>query len=440
MREVTASEHDVRPQFIFPHHGVLKQDSSTTKLRTVFDASCKSRSGLALNVVLLPGPTIQDTLVAIVLRFRTYRFVVSADIEKMYRQVLVHPSEQPLQRILWRNSPHEQLKTYQLLMITYGLNNSPFLATRVLVQLAKDEETRFPMAARVATRDFHVDNLLTGSNDIRDLKQIFQQMIDMLHAGGFPLRQWSSNSQAIFDVIPETFRETRTLLDLDPNSTVTALGLRWEPAADTLSFKIPRWKGTYGLTKRKVLSQMSSLFDPLGLIGPTIIRAKIIMQTLWKHHLDWDIPLPLPFEEEWTEYQQDIPHLEHLRVPRAALQFPYQCLEIHGFCDASQLAYGACVYLRSIDASGQCLLQLLTAKSRVAPVDSKSIPRLELDAAVLLAYLLTQVIASINLSAPVYLWTDSTVVLNWISAPPLTWKTFVANRVAEIQEHTASAS
>lgn len=142
MREVSEEELNVRPQFILPHHGVLKPESTTTKLRTVFDASCKSRSGLSLNDVLIPGPTIQEMLVEIVLRFRLYRYVVTADIEKMFRQILVHHLDQPLQRILWRDDPDLHLKVYQLLTITYGLNNSPFLATRVLQQLATDEECR----------------------------------------------------------------------------------------------------------------------------------------------------------------------------------------------------------------------------------------------------------------------------------------------------------
>ncbi|XP_058449311.1 uncharacterized protein LOC131429278 [Malaya genurostris] len=310
MREVTIEELNDRPQFILPHHGVLKLDSNTTKLRTVFDASCKSRAGLSLNDILLPGPTIQDTLVSHVLRFRTYKFVVSADIEKMFRQVLVHPSDQPLQRIFWRDDPQQHLKMYQLQTVTYGLNNSPFLATRVLLQLAKDEESNFPQAAHIAKTDFYVDNLLTGSNDIFDLQKICQQMIGLLNAGGFPLRQWSSNSQSVLDVIPENLRETRTLLELDRDSSITALGLRWEPAADTLSFKSPKWKPNQPLTKRTVLSQMSSLFDPLGLVGPTVVRAKIVMQTLWKHHLDWDTPLPAKYQEEWSKYQQEIPFMD----------------------------------------------------------------------------------------------------------------------------------
>ncbi|XP_053691724.1 uncharacterized protein LOC128740217 [Sabethes cyaneus] len=439
MREVSEVDLNVKPQFILPHHGVLKLDSATTKLRTVFDASCRSRSGLALNDVLVPGPCIQQTLLEIVLRFRTYRFVVTADIEKMFRQVLVHPSDQPLQRILWRDAPESILKVYQLLTITYGLNNSPFLATRVLQQLATDEEHRFPTAAGIARRDFYVDNLLTGSNDKEHLKITVTDMIELLAAGGFPLRQWSSNCQEILDVVPEDLRETRTLLELDRDASVTALGLRWEPGSDQLSFKPPKWKENQPFTKRTVLSQMSSLFDPLGLLGPSIVQAKIIMQALWKCQLEWDTPLPEKFVEEWMLYQQDIFLIDNLRIPRSVMITSPHRLEIHGFSDASMQAYGACIYVRSIDENNQCSVQLLAAKSRVTPLSSKSIPRLELSAALLLSHLLEHVMKCTSLVAPIYLWTDSTITLDWISAPPSTWKTFVSNRVAEIQELTATA-
>ncbi|XP_065075634.1 uncharacterized protein LOC135699312 [Ochlerotatus camptorhynchus] len=265
-------------------------------------------------------------------------------------------------------------------------------------------------------------------------------MIGLLAAGGFPLRQWSSNCQDVLDVVPEHLRETRTLLELDRDTSVTGLGLRWEPTTDQLSFKPPKWKDSQPITKRTVLSQMSSLFDPLGLLGPKVVHAKIIIQALWKCQLEWDTPLPVKFVEEWTSYQRDIRHLDGLRIPRLVMLSPHQRLEIHGFSDASLQAYGAYVYIRSVDAKGQCYVQLLTAKSRVAPLSSKSIPRLELSAALLLAHLLAQVLKSTSLVAPVYLWTDSTVTLDWISASPSTWKTFVSNRVAEIQELTASAS
>ncbi|XP_058827074.1 uncharacterized protein LOC131687050 [Topomyia yanbarensis] len=439
MREIGPDEIDAQPQYYLPHHAVMKLDSTTTKLRTVFDASCRSKSGISLNDVLLPGPTIQDTLVTIVLRFRIHQFVLSADIEKMYRQILVHPTDQPLQRILWRDDPEAPLKSYQLRTVTYGTSSAPFLATRVLQKLADDEGQHFPLAEPAVRHDFYVDNLLSGSDDAESLAVTCNQLIAMLACAGLPLRQWSSNCQAILDTIPLELRETKTLLDLDHESSVTALGLRWEPSTDFLSFKTPNWKECTVLNKRTILSQISSLFDPLGLIGPTIAKAKIMLQSLWKLHLDWDTPVANGFAHEWHEFHQKFSALAHLRVSRHVLRPGYDRLEIHGFSDASESAYGACIYLRSIPAEGPCTVRLVISKSKVAPMGTQTIPRLELCAAQLLSRLLKQVQDSIDITATTYLWTDSSIVLNWISATPSTWKTFVANRVAEIQELTSHA-
>ncbi|XP_062533183.1 uncharacterized protein LOC134202151 [Armigeres subalbatus] len=438
MRAVTAEELDVKPQYVLPHHAVMKPESTTTKLRTVFDASCRSRTGLSLNDILIAEPTIQDDIVCLILRFRMYRFVVSADIEKMFWQILVHPSDQPLLRILWRGDKDSPLTTFQLLTVTYGTNSAPFLAARTLQKLADDEESRFPLAAQVVRNDFYVDNLLTGADNISDLIVVCDQLIQIMSAGGMSLRQWSSNSQEILDTIPVDLRETETILELDRESFVTALGLRWEPSTDLLSFKQPKWVGCERLTKRIILSFISSLFDPLGLIGPFIVKLKILLQMLWKLQLDWDIEVPAGFARAWSELQQSIHLLSQLKIPRQVVETNAQ-LEIHGFCDASLDAYGACLYLRSVSTGGSVAVHLVTAKSKVAPLGSQSIPRLELCAALLLAHLLTKFSNSVDINCKVYLWSDSTIVLNWLAATPSTWEVYVANRVAEIQELTAHA-
>ncbi|XP_055589512.1 uncharacterized protein LOC129741755 [Uranotaenia lowii] len=165
------------------------------------------------------------------------------------------------------------------------------------------------------------------------------------------------------------------------------------------------------------------------------------MQALWKHQIDWDTPLPAAFQEEWREFQTQIGELSKLIVPRFALSLRKSTkIEIHGFCDASEAAYGSCLYLRSIAPDGSCTVRLLTAKSRVAPIDNKSIPRLELCGALLLAHQLENTTEIIDIKATIYLWTDSAVVLCWLSAPPSSWQAFVANRVAEIQELTPHAT
>ncbi|XP_058816866.1 uncharacterized protein LOC131680161 [Topomyia yanbarensis] len=135
-----------------PHHPVVKESSTTTKVRVVFDASCKTSSGVSLNDVLLVGPVIQEDLRSIILRSRTKQIMLVSDVEKMFRQINVSPQDRPLQSILWRATPTDKIDTYELNTVTYGTKPASFLATRTIQQLAVDEENHFPLAARAKTR------------------------------------------------------------------------------------------------------------------------------------------------------------------------------------------------------------------------------------------------------------------------------------------------
>ncbi|GFV49111.1 uncharacterized protein TNCV_236451 [Trichonephila clavipes] len=185
----------------------------------------------------------------------------------------------------------------------------------------------------------------------------------------------------------------------NPIETKT-LGVSWKSQEDCFIFKIAvELKDSY--TKRCVLSTIARLFDPLGLLGPVVARAKIFMQSLWSLKIDW--------------IDECIVHPQATRV------------ELHGFADASEKCYGAVIYCRSQSPDGATTVKLVTSKSRVAPVKSVTMPRLELCAAVLLAKLMKRVETALQMKTPpVYLWSDSTIVLAWIQKEPNLLKTFVA--------------
>ncbi|XP_076301576.1 uncharacterized protein LOC143219529 [Lasioglossum baleicum] len=157
MKQVTTIQ---TPGFYLPHHAVFKPTSSTTKIRIVFDGSAKTNTNISLNDTLRIGPTLQDDIFSLLLRFRMHAYVITADIEKMYRQFLVRPEDRAFQRILWRD-PNEDIKTYELTTATFGLAPAPYLAIRCLHQLANDEERDFPEAAARIKQDLYVDDLLT---------------------------------------------------------------------------------------------------------------------------------------------------------------------------------------------------------------------------------------------------------------------------------------
>ncbi|XP_076763724.1 uncharacterized protein LOC143431095 [Xylocopa sonorina] len=426
-----AEPNDAKNNFYFPHHAVMRADSITTKIRVVFDGSAKTSSGTSLNDSLMVGPTIQDDLFSILNRFRSHRYALTADIEKMYRQILVHPDDAAYQRILFRKNPEENIREFTLNTVTYGTSCAPFLAIRTLHQLASDERAQHPMAATVLTRDFYVDDLLTGANTIQEAIALRDELIALLQKGGFPLRKWNSNDRSL---IPETEISSNSHLSLDPNNAVKTLGIHWNSHKDVIFYKVTLPESSRVVTKRSILSQVAKLFVPLGLLGPVIVRAKIIIQLLWKAGVSWDETIPTGIHTVWVQFKEQLPCLEEISFDRLIVTPNSNEIQMHGFCDASERAYGACIYLRSTNAKGQCRISLICSKSRVAPVKSCTLPRLELCAALLLARLYSATERALQLKLhKVYFWSDSTITLHWINTEPHLLKTFVSNRITEIQ-------
>ncbi|XP_053968113.1 uncharacterized protein LOC128869560 [Anastrepha ludens] len=183
--------------YFLPHHCVIKDDSSTTKLMVVFDGSATTTSGFSLNDLLIAGPTIQPKLFHILIRFRTFPIALTADICKMYRCVRVTPPDNMLQCILWRESPQEDFRFYKLDTVTYGTKPAAFLAIRAMHQLAADESATYPIGAETVLRDFYVDDLITGGDSMAEVLNIKLQTTSLLTRGSFKLRKWCSNSPEI---------------------------------------------------------------------------------------------------------------------------------------------------------------------------------------------------------------------------------------------------
>ncbi|XP_055585541.1 uncharacterized protein LOC129738386 [Uranotaenia lowii] len=433
MRKLDSNDVDPPTTFYLPHHAVMKESSTTTKLRCVFDASAKTNTGFSLNDTLLVGPVLQDELICLLIRFRKHKIALLADIEKMYRQIDIHPEDRALQRIVWRFDKQEPISKFELTTVTYGLAPSSFLATRTLKQLADDEGHSFPLAARALVEDMYMDDFISGAATATQAKQLRIEMDELTSRGGFPLRKWCSNAnQALEGIAPENLA-TQTIRKFDPEETIKILGISWEPLTDKFRFDFCPQMNKGPITKRNMLSNIARLYDPLGFVAPIVVRAKVMLQQIWTLSLDWDDEVPLELQNSWTRYLEELPFLSNLRIDRHA--FFDQNIELHSFADASETAYGACVYGRSIGPNGEVKVSLLAAKSRVAPLQKRSIPRLELCAAYDAAKLHKKVhdALKLNISSSRF-WSDSMVVLHWIRSPASNWKTFIANRVAEIQQ------
>ncbi|XP_053968872.1 uncharacterized protein LOC128870293 [Anastrepha ludens] len=288
-----------------------QEESTTTKLRVVFDGSAVSSSGFSLNDLLMTGPTIRPKPCSTLLRFRTFPIALTGDICKMYHCVLVSEPDSYLQCILWRDSPQQPVNVFKLDTVAYGTRPASLLSIRSMHQLAIDEQTIYPIDSKTLKRDFYVDDLITGGESIQEVKKIMSQTTKLLAKGSFKLRKWCSNNPELLQTIPPDDRETLLKVD-DGSDTTKTLGLTWGPASDCLLFAIspihPRFYG------------------PLGLIGPIISKAKIF--------LDWDESLPSSLHSSWLSLCADFGRIPQMKFPRSSIQ-QNGAYEIHGFSDAS---------------------------------------------------------------------------------------------------------
>ena len=416
------------PHYFLPHHCVLKPQSLTTKLRVVFDASAKTCSNYSLNDILMVGPTIQQDLITTLLSFRLNKFAMTADISKMYRQFLIDERDRCFQLILWRNTAEEELAIFQLNTITYGMSSAPFQAIRCLFYIADTYKREFPIGAAVLKSDMYVDDLLTGGDTVNELITKKLEITALLSKAGLQLAKWNSNSEEIASNSSDAFK-----IKTNEDDVAKALGMSWKPKLDLFCFQF-EIDNENSHTKRSVLSTTAKIFDLLGLLSPVVIRCKILVQELWLQNLQWDDPLPETLNTQWAEIKQDLILLNEINIPRYVFTSKERKSEVHGFADASQRAYGCCIYTRTT-IKGVSKINLLIAKSKVAPVKAQSLPRLELCAALLLCRTWNKFKHKLEyLINDIYFWTDSKIVLQWLKMHSSTLNCFVANRVSEIQE------
>ncbi|XP_058987179.1 uncharacterized protein LOC131806656 [Musca domestica] len=321
-----------------PHHPVINLAKQTTKLRVVFNASNKTSNGQSLNDILHIGPTLQQDLVLLILRWRIFKFVFNSDITQMYRQVRVDSKHSPLQRILYRNSTTKQVLDYELQTVTFGVNCAPYLAIRTLLQLADDTESEFPLAAHILRKCMYVDDVLAGAHDIETALAARDQLIRALSSAKFELRKWTANNRAILDCFPPEHLVDAQLLSFVEASSSKPLGIRWNARLDCFFFEVSPIVNKH-FTKREVLSAIAKLFDPVGWLAPVIVRAKMIMQKIWLDNIGWDDQLLAATEAEWRSFVETYPHVNSIRIPRWVQYVPGFSVELHVFSDASEKAY-----------------------------------------------------------------------------------------------------
>ena len=431
--EVVPDEH-----WYLPHFPVLREDKSTTKVRVVFNASAELR-GISLNSQLHQGPNLQADLIKVLLRFRRRRVALVSDITEMYLQVKLKAEDRSVHRFLWRDLEiTEEPDIYEFSRVVFGVTASPFMAQYVAQENARRKQRDLPRAAEVVLSSTYMDDSLDSVDTPEEAIALYHDLITLWKKAGMTARKWCSNCPSVMKQIPMSERMPGIDLQADATVGVKTLGVHWEAFSDCFEFDVQLDFSNQHCTKRELLRKVATIFDPLGLVAAVLITGRILLQKFWLEGLDWDEVASSELREEVVDWFSNVHDLSNVRIPRALVpDSDIVDTQIHVFCDASLLAYGAVAYLRHQLVDGSFSTHMVTAKAKVAPLQAVSIPRLELMAA-MVGVRLVGLISEMweLLRTKQRLWSDSMDVLYWIRGCSRNFKPFVSNRVGEIQRQT----
>lgn len=433
---------DGRVNYI-PHHAVT-HPRKPGKVRVVFDCAAKYQ-GLSLNDRVCQGPDLTNKLVGVLLRFRQDSVAFMADVESMFHQVKVAPTDRDILRFLWwsGDDPKSTPLIYRMTVHLFGGIWSPSAANYALRRCATDHAEEFcEETVSTVLRNFYVDDCLKSVSSITTAIELSGQLRALLATGGFRLRKWISNSRELLQTIPaEEHAKGIANLDLNQNALPSerALGVLWRVEDDVFGYDVTPMTETKPVTRRGLLSTLSSVYDPLGFVSPFILNAKLILQEACRLSLGWDEDIPEGLSRQWDRWLNDLPDITDFTVPRCLKPVDPMTYQLHHFADASSKAYGAVSYLRIVDKEGSVHMKLLVAKAKLAPIKSTTIPRLELTAAVEAVKLdrMLKEEMEMPLLESVF-WTDSMIVLWYLANEEKRFQTFVANRVARILESSTT--
>lgn len=420
-----------------PHFSVVHPQKG--KIRVVFDAAARS-GGKCLNDALLAGPDLLQSLFGVLIRFREGRIAVVADIKEMFLQIKVIEKDRDSLRFLWRGEDRTKApQEYRMTSLIFGAASSPCIAIHVKNRNAENHGNQYPLVARATVRNFYMDDYLGAFDDEKVARQVVADMHKVHLNASFELRGWASNEPSVVNSVADTRSSDTTCLG--KSEIERTLGLMWNHKRDTLSFNVnlrntpPEVvRGEIPPTKRQVTSAVMSIFDPLGFVSPITVVGKALIQELWRSGIGWDDAVSPEHNEAWRSFISNLQCLKNLEVDRYVPATTSKEGELHTFVDASEKIYAAAVYFVSTNATNNRVARLVTGKARVAPLKPISIPRLELQAAVLGSRLADSVKRESDYTIKnCYYWSDSKTVLAWIKSDPRSYKSFVAHRLAEIE-------
>ena len=400
--------------------------------------------GHSLNKYLLQGPDLTNSLVGVLCRFRQEMIAFMCDLEAMFHQFKVAEEDRDYLRFYWweNGDTTRNPVQYRMTVHLFGAASSPGCSNFGLKKAATDNESEFGSdAANFIRNNFYVDDGLKSVATVSEATSLIEKTKSICARGGMRLHKFISNSkEVIAKIAPED--RAKGVKDLDLHSDVLpierALGVQWCVESDTFQFRIVLQDKP--LTRRGILSTVSSVYDPLGFLAPVILTGRQILQSLCRDKSDWDDPVPEPLRHKWERWRSSLQHLEKLKIQRCYKPPTFgnvTSVQLHHFSDASDHGYGQCSYLRLTDDTGQVHCSFVMGKAWVTPLKPVTIPRLELTAALLSVRVSASLRGELEYDQITEVfYTDSQVVLGYIKNDARRFHVFVANRVQQIRENS----
>ena len=414
-----------------PHHHVTHPDKPD-KVRIVFDCKAEVR-GVSLNNQCIQGPNLVNNLFDVLLNVRLQEIVVTGDIEAMYNQVRIPNEDRDALRFLWKGQ-HYRMKVHLFGGVWCAASST--YALRKAADIS-DYEQKYKNSVY---RDFYVDDWCISVETPEEGADMVKNVKSLVAQAGFTLTKFASNDESVMSAISDDEKSKSGVKEIGREGSAEnkkMLGIRWDTKNDVFYFDVPEIDEQ--LTRRVMLSQLASVYDPFGILSPIILVGRCILQEL--NSCNWDDEPPIEVKARWLKWMRSLGQLQDFIIPRCVKPMGQHIreTELHLFCDGSSRAYGCVAYIRLVFKDGTCHVAFLASKSRVAKPGT-TIPRLELQAAVLAARMCKQIERSKLKFNEKWFWCDSMIVLNWIWQENKKQEVFVINRTTAIRMLTDAGS
>ncbi|GFW81626.1 integrase catalytic domain-containing protein [Trichonephila clavipes] len=306
--------------FYLPHHAVIRSDKTTSRIRIVFDGSAHEDGQSSLNQSLYTGPNLHPNILELLLCFRKSPVAFTADVKSAFLQIELDIRDRDFTRFFWTDNLNNEPYVLNFTRVLFGLRPSPYHLAATLKHHFKKYREQYPHTFELLNSSIYVDDLICGQNDVPDALRTTLKCLQIFSDAGMLLRKWRSNSKQLnllWQQGVKTESSETGAIDLRPPTKV--LGLAWDPENDLIYFDpkdLLKFMSRRGESERFILSVVGRIFDPIGILGPFVIKLKCLLQELWTLGVEWDSELPPKLRHKWQQWSSEAEGLTEIKIPR----------------------------------------------------------------------------------------------------------------------------